>query len=85
MSEKEIGKVAHYFDKIDVAAISITDGDLLIGDTIHIKGSTSDVTAVVESMQMDHQSVKKVSKGDDVGVKVVEKVRGHDTVFKVFD
>ncbi len=83
-SEKEIGVIEHYFDKINVAAISLT-GKLVVGDTIHIKGHTTDVTTTIESMQIEHDSVKKAGKGDDVGIEVGEKVRDHDKVFKVVE
>ena len=85
MAETEIGKVAHYFDKIGVAAIEMSKGKLAVGDTIRIKGQTSDITLTVESMQIEHETVDKVKKGDSVGIAVPEKVREHDTVFKVTD
>ena len=50
MAEEEIGVVEHYFDKIGVGAIEITQGELVVGDTIHIKGHTSDFTMTVESL-----------------------------------
>jgi putative protease len=83
MSEVQIGTVEHYFDHIGVAAIEISDGELCVGDTIHIKGHTTDLTTAVSSMQIEHAQVEKAGKGDAVGIKVDEKVRQHDTVFKV--
>jgi putative protease len=83
MTEQEVGVVRHYFDKIHVAAIEITDGTLSVGDTVHIKGHTSDVTTGIESMQIEHDSVQSAKKGDAIGIKVTEKVREHDAVFKV--
>lgn len=83
MTEKEIGVVSHYFDKIGVAAIEITNGKLSVGDTIHIKGRTTDLTTTVESMQIEHEKVNEAKKGDAVGIKVTEKARQHDKVFKV--
>ncbi len=85
MSEKEIGVIEHFFDKISVAAIKITEGELLVGDTIHITGHTTDFTTTIESMQVEHDKVEKVTKGEAVGIKVPEKVRVHDKVFKVVD
>lgn len=85
MNEKEIGIIQHYFDKIGVAAIEITEDELLLGDTIHIKGHTTDFTTTVASMQIEHASVEKAKKGDAVGIKVTEKVRVHDKVFKVIE
>ena len=83
MSEQEIGVISHYFDNINVAALEITDGELSVGDTIHIKGHTSDFTTTVESMQVEHESVEKAKKGDSIGIKVPEKAREHDKVFLV--
>jgi len=83
MSERKIGVVSHYWGKLGVAGVSITDGELKVGDTIHIKGHTSDFTQSVESMQIESQSVEVAGPGDDVGIEVVEHARGHDEVFKV--
>lgn len=83
MIEEEIGVVSHYFDKIGVTAIEITNGKLSVGDTIHIKGHTTDLTTTVESMQIEHDNVNEATKGDAVGIKVAVKVRQHDKVFKV--
>ena len=82
MPEQEIGRVSHYFNKIDVAALELT-GELAVGDTIHIKGHTSDFTEVVDSMQIEHDSVEKAGPGDSVGIKVKERTHEHDTVYKV--
>ncbi|MBN1269631.1 MAG: translation elongation factor-like protein [Kiritimatiellae bacterium] len=82
MAEVEIGFVTHYFNHINVAAIKMT-GDLVVGDTIHVVGHTTDVTCQVESMQVEHASVEKAGKGDSIGIKVPDHVREHDKVFKV--
>lgn len=83
MNEVEIGVVRHYFDKIAVAVIELTAGDLAIGDTIHIKGHTTDITATVESMQIEHDKITTGVKGQSVGIKISDKARDHDKVFKV--
>jgi putative protease len=83
MPETEIGVIRHYFDKAGVAAIDITEGELNVGDTIHIKGNTTDFTTTVDSMQIEHESVEKAKPGDSIGVKVGERVRQNDNVFKV--
>mgnify|MGYP001135964834 CR=1 FL=1 len=80
---KEIGVVSTYFRKISVAGIEITKGSLEVGDTIHIKGKTSDFTETIKSMQVEHDTVEKVKKGDSIGIKVSNRVRQHDKVFKV--
>jgi translation elongation factor EF-1alpha len=83
MPEEEIGKVQSYFRKIEVAAINIVNGSLSVGDTIHIKGHTTDFTQKVESIQIEHEQVPVAKPGDSIGIKVKEPVRDHDTVYKV--
>ena len=87
MPEEEIGKVASYFSKIGVAAIDITKGVLKVGDKIHIRGHTTDVELpfeqIVESIQIEHQNVPEAKPGDSIGIKVKDKVRDHDIVYKV--
>ncbi len=83
MAEQLIGKVTHYFGKAKVAAVKITDGQLRVGDTIHIVGHTSDLTQKVESMQIEHASVESAGVGDEIGIQVVEHVREHDNVYRV--
>lgn len=82
MAEKEIGVVTHYFGHIKVAAIKLS-GELKVGDTIHIKGHTTDLTTSVGSMQINHQAVQVGRAGDAVGVVVPDHVREHDKVLKV--
>ena len=82
MAEKEIGRVSTYFSHVGVAAIKLS-GSLKVGDTIHIKGMTTDFEEKVKSMQVDKDSVEKAKKGDHVGIKVSEKVRPNDAVFLV--
>jgi len=83
MAEQKIGIVTHYFGKIGVAALKITDGELKVGDTIHIKGHTSDFTQTVETMQVEHESVDVARAGDEIGLKTAEYVREHDEVYRV--
>ena len=85
MAEKKIGKVTHYFNHLSVAAIEITEGELKVGDTIHIVGHTSDFLQKVNSMQIERESVEKVIVGQSIGIKVDEPVRQHDDVFLVTD
>lgn len=84
MPEAEIGKITHYFNKIGVAAIALT-GELSVGDTIHIKGHTSDWTQGVGSMQIEHDTVEKAGPGDSIGIKVEGHAHEHDVVYKVTD
>jgi len=83
VEEKKIGFVKHYFSKIGVAAIELTDGELSVGDTIHIKGHTTDFIQQIESMQIEHQNVQHAQIGDNIGIKVKEHTRDHDIVYKV--
>ncbi len=75
---KIIGKVSHYFDKIGVAALTLT-GPLVMGDTVKI----GELTQIVNSMQIERVAVEKAKKGDDVAIKVDQKVKEGDTVEKV--
>jgi putative protease len=83
MPEEKIGEVSHYFGKIDVAAVKITSGTLSVGDTIRIKGKTTDLKQSVDSIQIEHDSVESAKVGDDIGIKVGDKVREGDEVFKI--
>ena len=82
MAEKKIGTVFSYYANIGVAAIQLTDGILKSGEMIHIKGTTTDFTQTVDSMQVEHKEVKEAKKGSSVGIKVVDRVRPNDEVFK---
>jgi len=81
--EEEIGRIAHYFSKINVGVVELTKGELKIGDTIHIKGHTTDVFQKVESMEVEHNAVDSAKKGESVGMKVKIHVRENDIVYKV--
>jgi len=83
MAEKEIGKVSHYFGHINVAGIEITNGELKVGDTIHILGHTTDMEHTVTSIQIEHEQVDVAKAGQSVGIKVDDRVREHDTVYLV--
>ena len=82
MVEEKIGIIEHFFTNVSVAAIKITNGELKIGDTIHIVGAHTDFTQKIDSMQIDKNPVEKVTAGDDVGIKVKDRVREHDVVYK---
>jgi len=84
MTEAAIGKVSDFFVRPVVAGIDM-DGTLKVGDKIHIKGHTTDIEMVISSMQIDNSNVSEVKKGDSVGIKVPDRVRAGDTVYKVTD
>lgn len=82
MGEERIGFVSNYFSKISVAAVEITDGTVSVGDILHFLGHTTNFDCTVHSLEIEHASVTDVKKGDSVGVKVPEKVRRGDRVYK---
>ncbi|MHC4800399.1 MAG: translation elongation factor-like protein [Planctomycetota bacterium] len=84
MSEEAIGTVSDFFAHPVVAAIELTAA-LNVGDKIRIKGHTTDLELVVESMQIDNAPVETAKSGDSIGVKVAERVRTGDTVYKIVD
>jgi len=84
MPENIIGKVSDFFARPVVAAIELTAA-LKVGDKIHIKGHTTDLELIVDSMQINNVDVKEAKAGDSVGVKISERARGGDTVYKVTD
>ena len=82
MGEVQVGQVTGYFGKVGVAAIEILSGDLRVGDTIRIRGKTTEFSQTVESMQLEHQPVQTAVPGQVVGIKVRERVRERDLVYK---
>lgn len=82
MEKKQIGHISHYFGGPGVAAIVLT-GELKVGDTICILGHTTDLELVVKSMQVEHETIEQAKPGDSVGIKVPNRVREHDIVYRV--
>jgi translation elongation factor EF-1alpha len=82
MKEKEIGYVSNYYSRISVAAVEMTAGALSVNEIIHIKGHTTDLEIKVDSMQIDHEPVTNVKQGDSIGLKVPERVKRKDKVYK---
>ena len=82
--EVEIGSVSDFFARPVVAGIELT-GNLKVGDKIHIKGHTTDLELVVESMQIQNVNVTEGKPGDAVGIKVPDRVRRGDKVYKVIE
>lgn len=80
--EKLIGKITHYFGNINVGVVELSD-TLSIGDTVHIKGPSSDFEQAVDSIQIEHEQLEKAETGQTVGLKVTEKVREGDQVYKI--
>jgi putative protease len=77
----EVGHITHFFSKISVAVIELK-APLAVGDTILIKGPTTDFEQIVESMQIEHKNVQRAEAGQSIGLKVAQRVREKDTVYK---
>ena len=80
--KKLVGKVTHYYGKISVAVVELTD-TLNVGDEISIEGELTNFTQPVESMQIMHENIKEAKAGDAIGMKVNDKVRNGDSVYKI--
>lgn len=83
MPEEQVAVIVKFFAKPSVAALEITDGVIKVGDVLRYKGHTTDFTEEIKSMEIDNQSVEQAKAGDLVGIKVKERVRENDKVFKV--
>lgn len=81
--ETKIGVITHYFTNIGVAVFDLTDGGLHVGDTVHIVGKTTDLTQVIEQMQIDRVDIESAEQGQQVGTKMDDRVREGDEIFKV--
>ncbi|UCF58390.1 MAG: U32 family peptidase C-terminal domain-containing protein [Candidatus Bathyarchaeota archaeon] len=79
---KEIGEVTHYFAKISVAVVELKD-TLRVGDRILIQGDTSNFEQTVESMQIEHENIESAGAGQSIGLKVDQRVREGDCVYRV--
>lgn len=78
--EKEIGKITHVFDKIDVGILELSS-NLKVGDMIHIVGGSTDFEQVVDSIQIEHKNIDNAKKGDIVGIKLVSKAKVGDKIY----
>lgn len=83
MPEDEVAIVVNFFSKSGVAALKITEGTIKIGDLLKYKGHTTDFTEEVASIQIENQPVEEAKAGDEVGIKVKERVREKDRVYKI--
>lgn len=84
MKEEQIGKITHFFPHIPAGVIEL-EKRLRISDKIHIKGHTTDLTQIIDSMQIDNVPVQEGKKGDDVAIKLKDRVRIHDLVYKIIE
>lgn len=79
---KQVGTIRHFFDKVSVAVVDVT-APMKVGDEIEIRGTTTNFSQKVDSMQIEHSSIKAAKKGDAIGMKVKEPVRKGDAVYLV--
>lgn len=85
MAEEQVGVIVKFFAKPSVAALKVTGGTINVGDILKYKGHTTDFEEAVSSMEIDNQPVNEVKAGDLVGIKVKDRVREGDKVFKTTD
>ena len=83
MEEDKVGRVQKFFAKPSVAALEVTAGVLKVGDRLRFKGHTTDFEETITSMQMEMESIEEAKPGDLIGIKVKDRVRENDTVYKV--
>ena len=84
VEKKLVGKVTHYFTKIGVAVVELQD-ELRIGNKISIEGKTTNFQQTVESMQIEHKPIEVAKPGDSIGLKVIDRVREGDNVYKIIE
>lgn len=81
--ERMVGRITHYYGHLGVGIVKLTAGGLKVGDTVRIKGHSEDFTQVVQSLQFEHAAIEAAKKGQEVGLKVDQKVHENDTVYLV--
>ncbi len=85
MAEKKlIGKITHYFSKIGVAVVELSE-DITIGAKIRVEGATTSFEQVMDSMEIENKKVETATAGQSIGLKVKERVRLHDSVYKLME
>ncbi|MBN2123740.1 MAG: translation elongation factor-like protein [Deltaproteobacteria bacterium] len=85
MPEEEVGRIIKFFAKPSVAAVEVTAGSIKRGDMLKYKGATTDFSEEVASMELDNQTIEEAAPGQLIGIKVKERVREGDTVYKVVE
>ena len=84
VEKKLVGKVTHYFSKIGVAVVELSD-DVKVGDRIKVEGATTSFEQVIESMEIENEKVKLATVGQSIGLKMKDRVRLHDNVYKIME
>jgi translation initiation factor IF-2 len=80
IGEAFVGRIVHYYPRINVGIVELTDGEIHVGDVIHVRGNRTNLVQPVDSLQIDHRNVSQADKGRRVGIKLKDKVRDHDQV-----
>jgi translation initiation factor IF-2 len=80
IGEAPVGRIVHYYPRINVGIVELTDGEINLGDVIHVQGKRTNLVQPVDSLQIDHQNINHADKGRRVGIKVKDKVRNRDQV-----
>jgi len=81
---EKVGEITHYFTKISVAVVDVS-GKMKVGDKIAIKGMTTNFEQTVDSMQIEGKNIEEANSGDDIGMKVKDRVRKGDIVYRLVD
>jgi translation initiation factor IF-2 len=85
MEKEKVGTVFTYFSKVGVAGVKLTDGSLSVGDKISIEGATTNFEQTLDSMQIDRADIETAQQGQDIGIKVKDRVRPNDVVYKIIE
>ena len=83
MAEEKVGEIMKFFAKPSVAAVKITSGELLVGDTVRFTGHTTDFEDRIDSMEIDNKQIEKAIPGDYIGIKVSDRVRPGDEMLRI--
>jgi putative protease len=84
MTGKRVGKVTHYFDHLNVAVVALSEG-IRVGETLHFLGHSTDFKQQVTSLQIEHKAVETAKPGEDVAMKVDQRVHPNDAIFRIED
>lgn len=84
MTKKKVGEITHYFNKIGVAVLKVTENSIRVGDTIQIGEDDTGFSQTIASMQVEHASVPVAKVGDDVGLKVSQPTKHKEVVYKLY-
>ncbi|HID60525.1 MAG TPA: translation elongation factor-like protein [Hadesarchaea archaeon] len=82
VGKKLVGKISHYFTKIGVGVVELSD-EIKVGDKISIEGATTNIQQTIDSMQIEHENVQSAGAGQSIGLKVRDRVREGDLVYKL--